>query len=52
VAADRWSSRWVLIAGALPVAATIAATPFSGSAVVLTLLIGALRAGLEPSAGA
>jgi len=38
--ADRWGPRWVMIAGVALLAAANAATPFSGNAVVLTLLIG------------
>ena len=42
--ADRWGSRWVMIAGALLLAAANAATPLSSNAVVLTVLIGVLAA--------
>jgi predicted MFS family arabinose efflux permease len=42
--ADRWGSRWVMIAGVLLLAAASAATPFSGNAVALTLLIGVVAA--------
>jgi predicted MFS family arabinose efflux permease len=42
--ADRWGSRWVMITGALLLAAANAATPFSTNALVLTLLIGVLAA--------
>jgi predicted MFS family arabinose efflux permease len=38
--ADRWGPRWVMICGALLLAAANAATPFSSNAIVLTLLIG------------
>jgi predicted MFS family arabinose efflux permease len=42
--ADRWGPRWVMIAGALLLAAANAAAPFSGSAIVLTLLVGVVGA--------
>jgi len=42
--ADRWGPRWVMIGGAALVAVANAATPFSGNAVVLTLLIGVAAA--------
>jgi predicted MFS family arabinose efflux permease len=42
--ADRWGPRWVMIAGAALLGAANAATPFSGNAVVLTLLIGVVAA--------
>jgi len=42
--ADRWGPRWVMIAGVVLLAAASAATPFSGNAVVLTLLIGVAAA--------
>jgi predicted MFS family arabinose efflux permease len=42
--ADRWGPRWVMIAGVVLLAAANAATPFSGNAVVLTLLIGVAAA--------
>jgi predicted MFS family arabinose efflux permease len=42
--AERWGSRWVMIAGVLLLAAANAATPFSGNTVVLTLLIGVVAA--------
>ena len=44
VVADRWGPRWVMIAGAVLLAAANVATPFAGNAVVLTLLIGVLAA--------
>ena len=43
-AADRWGPRSVMITGVLLLAAANAATPFSGNAVVLTLLIGVAAA--------
>ena len=43
--ADRWGPRWVMIAGVALLGAAYAATPFSGNAVVLTLLIGVAAAG-------
>jgi predicted MFS family arabinose efflux permease len=42
--ADRWGPRWVMIAGVTLLAAANVATPFSGNAVVLTLLIGVAAA--------
>lgn len=42
--ADRWGPRWVMIAGAVLLGVANAATPFSGNAVVLTLLIGVAAA--------
>ena len=42
--ADRWGPRWVMIAGAVLLAAANVATPFSGNAMVLTLLIGVAAA--------
>ena len=42
--ADRWGPRWVMIAGTALLAVANAATPFSGNAVVLTLLIGVAAA--------
>ena len=42
--ADRWGPRWVMIAGVALLAAANAATPFSGNAIVLTLLVGVVAA--------
>jgi len=42
--ADRWGPRRVMIAGVLLLAAANMATPFSGDAMVLTLLIGVVAA--------
>jgi predicted MFS family arabinose efflux permease len=42
--ADRWGPRWVMISGALLLAAATALTPFASGAVALTLLIGVAAA--------
>jgi len=42
--ADRWGPRWVMIAGAVLLAAANVVTPFAGNAIVLTLLIGVAAA--------
>jgi predicted MFS family arabinose efflux permease len=42
--ADRWGPRWVMIAGVVVLAAANAATPFSGNAIVLMLLMGVAAA--------